>query len=80
MPCTVNYARPALRLNQWRQVLNLACLRARALLQPTSLRCLAACACPAHSQLRFIKHGPALLVWLFRKIVTFLWFNRMVLW
>jgi hypothetical protein len=31
-------------------------------------------------QLRFIKHGPAMLVWFFRKIVTLLCFNRLVLW
>mmetsp|Transcript_20159 Transcript_20159/g.56144 ORF Transcript_20159/g.56144 Transcript_20159/m.56144 type:complete len:687 (-) Transcript_20159:861-2921(-) len=30
--------------------------------------------------LRFIKHGPALLVWIFRRIVTLLCFNRIVLW
>lgn len=29
---------------------------------------------------RFIKHGPAVLVYIVRKIVAFLLFNRFVLW
>ncbi|GFH11752.1 uncharacterized protein HaLaN_07305, partial [Haematococcus lacustris] len=29
---------------------------------------------------RFIKHGPRLLVWIFCKVVSFLLFNRLVLW
>jgi hypothetical protein len=29
---------------------------------------------------RFIKHGPRLLVWLFCKFVAFIMFNRIVLW
>lgn len=29
---------------------------------------------------RFVKHGPALLVWLFRKLITLICFNRIVLW
>jgi betaine lipid synthase len=34
----------------------------------------------AHPLVRFVKHGPSLLVWLFCRLIALLLFNRLVLW